>query len=113
MYQCAYFDEPRWEGDAAWFAGTVHSFAEALGEHLICYDDGEQRHEFLDECRCRSPAISCRTFDVTLNDERARVHHLRRRRAPSSCACARRTRITCRRALNDVRSWMLLLDRKI
>ena len=39
-----------WEEDAAWYSGQVRSFGEALGEHLVCYDDGEQVHEALDEC---------------------------------------------------------------
>jgi len=39
-----------WEEDEAWYAGTVRAFSDALGEHLVCYDDGEQRQELLDEC---------------------------------------------------------------
>ena len=33
----------------------VRSFAEAVGKHLVCYDDGDQLHELLDECRRRDP----------------------------------------------------------
>ena len=39
-----------WEGEEAWYTGTVRAFSDALGEHLVCYDDGEQRHELLDKC---------------------------------------------------------------
>lgn len=44
-----------WEDDGRWYAGTVRDFS-ALGEHLILYDDGEQRQEVLDECRWRTTA---------------------------------------------------------
>ena len=40
-----------WEDDEAWYDGTVRGFSDALGEHLIRYDDGEQRQEALDTCR--------------------------------------------------------------
>jgi len=42
-----------WEEDEMWYRGKVRSFGDALGEHLVCYDDGEQRQETLDECRWR------------------------------------------------------------
>lgn len=42
-----------WEEDEAWYEGTVRDFSGALGEHVICYDDGEQRDEALDRCRWR------------------------------------------------------------
>ena len=40
-----------WEDDCKWYDGAVRDFCDALGEHLICYDDGEQQQEMLDECR--------------------------------------------------------------
>ena len=39
-----------WEEDEAWYSGTVRAYSDALGEHLVCYDDGEQQQEALDEC---------------------------------------------------------------
>ena len=38
-----------WEDDRKWYDGTVRDYS-ALGEHLVLYDDGEQRQEKLDTC---------------------------------------------------------------
>ena len=41
-----------WEDDEKWYAGTIREFDSVAGEHLVAYDDGDQGHEVLDECRC-------------------------------------------------------------
>ena len=45
-----------WEDDdePTWYEGRVVGWGPARGHH-ICYDDGEQQQEALDECRCACP----------------------------------------------------------
>ena len=42
-----------WEGDEAWYSGTVRSFDVVFSEHTVSYDDGEQMQEELDKCSWR------------------------------------------------------------
>ena len=39
-----------WEGDEAWYEGTVTRISAANGKHHIKYDDGDRRSERLSEC---------------------------------------------------------------
>ena len=38
-----------WDGDQKWFAGRVQEFIATVGEFTVCYDDGDQRSEALND----------------------------------------------------------------
>ena len=38
-----------WELDEAWYAGEVRQFIATTGHHVVCYDDGDQRNEGLND----------------------------------------------------------------
>jgi len=41
-----------WEGDDKFFAGKVAEYSESSGEHLVSYDDGDQKYHPLDGSGC-------------------------------------------------------------
>ena len=48
-----------WEEECKWFEGTVRDFEEFTRYHLIVYDDGDQRHENLEDPRLRWSVVDC------------------------------------------------------
>lgn len=54
-----------WDEDQQWYEGTIRDYSECTVRHLVVYDDGDQRHENLDDPRLQWEELPPATHRVT------------------------------------------------